>query len=455
MIQNASQSQQEEMECRVCDENPRIPEDILYEKMKNMIAYFSFPSSIKDKIYILLDGLYNVPKAVRSFIQKEYNLDKIANHSRNKYDELQVKYALNEITRKTWEQGVYKNYVKQLVSELISNILYIYLGNMDGFQSQLYNYNYLELSGSDAQYFIQTLMENMDQLINTTNFAISEIYKDYQPTCTNQMVIRKLGESQKSFCAKQSIKTNASSASSYDELSTTSLNEKHSMKPIVLYDYQIPHVEKLESFLQNTHFAMDLSPLGTGKTYSASKIYQNNPHYKHLLVISPSSVKTKWAEVDKKYGLQITRNLTYCQIAGKRGLHPSHGLLIRNDYKVEVVGETGVVHMMDKYVFTPTDYLKDLVKNGMLIVFDEFQHLKNDCAQTEACETIVRVIMDDFLLRQENPEITTGNSRLLLMSGSPMDKPEQATRLFRTLGIMRNPRIVSGYQHAGINEVIE
>lgn len=47
-----------------------------------------------------------------------------------------------------------------------------------------------------------------------------------------------------------------------------------------------------------------------------------------------------------------------------------------------------------------------------------------------------------------------GKSRVLLLSGSPLDKECQAVRLFKTLGIMRHPKIVSGNQFAGINEIV-
>lgn len=449
------QPQPDAEECRISEENPRIPEDVIRAKIRDLLDYYSELSfSVKRNITILLDGLYNVPKAVRSLIQKEYNLDKIATYTRDKYDELQVKFVMNEITQKSWEQYVYKTYVKQLVSELISNILYIYLGNTDAFQSELYNYDYRQHSAGEFETFMNAMMENVDRLIDVANTAISDIRTDYEPTSSNQIMIRKLGESQKSFCSKQEINRSKPDLLIPKERSSDMID-------IALYDYQTPHVERLETILKDTHFAIDLSPLGTGKTYTAAKVFQNNCHYKHLLSISPCSVRTKWAEVNDTYHLGLVQNLTYNQIAGRRGIHPSHGLLIRNDYKVEVVDENGVSRMMDKYVFTATNYLLQLIEDGLLLVIDEFQHLKNETAQTDACQTIITSIMDHYeisqnrILKQISNIETAPQSRVLLMSGSPIDKTDQAARLFRTLGIMRNPRIVSGYQHAGINEVIE
>ena len=464
-------------ECRISDDDPRIPEDVFSERVDSIKRHYSPASSIltwftggtdsskhmgdatKSKLDIMMDGLYNVPKAVRSLVRNEYSMNKISENTRNKYDELQVKYVLNEITGKSWEQGVYKSYVKQLVSELISNILYIYLGNMDGFQSEFYSYPYEEHTLAEFETFLDDLMNRIDALIDIANDSISEIRMDYEPTSSNQIMIRKLGETQKSYCSKQGIKKGEKS-----EFQVPENRPDMSLTPIIPYDYQLPHIAKLEKILLTSHFAIDLSPLGTGKTYSAGKIFQNNQHYKHILTISPLSVKTKWAEVEEKYGMKLVANLTYNVMAGRRGVNPTHGLLIRNDYKVEVVDEYGHTRMLDKYVFTPTSYLNQLIEEGLLLVIDEFQHLKNESAQTDACQTIITRIMDHFnkvQIQNPNNEYESipvdgiPQSRVLLMSGSPIDRPEQAARLFRTLGIMRNPRIVSGHLHAGINEVIE
>ena len=454
-----------EDECRVSDEESRIPEDTLRKKIDDIQMKIAengecISENSKRQIAILLDGFYNVPKAVRSLVQNEYRLQRIAMSVRDRYDELQVKFAMNEISDKIWEQHVYKTYLKQLVSELISSILYIYLGNVDGFQSEFYNYTYSNIE--EYEEFVGGLVTRFDRLIDIANDSISEIRMDYEPTSSNQIMIRKLGESHKCYCVKQKIKKTKTT----NQMSTLP-NTRPDMQltQIMSYDYQTRHINKLENILRTTHFAIDLSPLGTGKTYSAGKIFQNNSNYRHLLTISPLSVKTKWAEVNETYGLKIIANLTYNEMGGKRGINPKNGLLTRNDYKVEVFDDaTGTSHMLDKYVFTPTEYLLKLIEDGLFVVIDEFQHLKNESAQTEACKTIISAVLNNFNRVQiQNPDNIhesipvedVPQTRVLLMSGSPIDQMDQVARLFKTLGIMRNPRIVSGYKYAGINEVID
>jgi len=535
-------------ECRVSDEDPRVPEDALRESMAAMLVIWSqwhrsaknpvrpltnvwnlftgnknngddddhgdddddkwlkaWDPTVFEKEYIdaLMDGLYNVPKAVRSLIRNEYSLQKIAEKSREKFDELQIKYTLKEITDAAWEQQVYATHVKQTMSELISNVLYMYLGSIDQFQSQLFEFvqewqvengtaattattttttkkngttTITTKNGKNKSHlirkgvaFIETMMTEVDGLIDVINDSITEIRYDHCPNASNQVMIRKLGETNRSYCAKQGLQKGAHTDVVVHRMEV--LTAKHterpdmSQTPIRPYDYQLPHIEALEKILESSHFAIDLSPLGTGKTYTAAKIYQNGRiPYRHILSISPLSVKTKWAEVNEAFGLRLVENLTYNEIGGKRGINPTHGLLIRNDYRAEVVDDTdnhdrvhnhqnhlhpNEVRMIDKYVFTVTPYLQRLIEEGLLVVIDEFQHLKNLTVQTEACQTIVTAIMDHFL------KTPVSHSRVLFMSGSPIDKQNQVPRLYRTLGIMRNPRMVSGFKYAGLNEVID
>lgn len=434
-----------EEDCRISDDTPRIPEDIMQIHNDHIFSCYSKKQNRREecraKTATLMDGLYNVPKAVRSMIRNEYSMAKIAEKTREKYDDLQIRYAMNEMTEQAWETQVYSTYTKQLVSELVSNILYLYLGNIDGFQSQLYNYEWT--TAEEFEQFIDELMEKVDHLIEMANESISEIRYDYCPTASNQIMIRKLGETNQSYCTKQGIEKGKTTA-----FVKPIPQERANMDstPIVPYDYQTAHIERLERILTTSHFAMDLSPLGTGKTYTAAKIYQNNGRFRHLLAISPLSVKTKWADVNEMFGLRLIENLTYNEIGGRRGNSPGHGLLLRNDYQVEVEDERiHQIRMIDKCVFTPTAYLHRLIADGLLVVFDEFQHLKNDTSQTSACQAIVVAIMDQV----------HSHSRVLFMSGSPIDKEDQVSRLFRTMGVMRHPRVVSGYQYAGINEVMD
>lgn len=428
--------------CAVSIENDRIPEEVL----RNLLV--SKDITIDESV---LETLYEVTKAVRYLKRTEYSELEISAKSRYRYDELQVKYAMNEVTTSSWEQYVYKIYVKQQSYELIAGILHIYIANMDGLQSELYN---TIIRNEYTHDFIEAFNFKVNQLTDIINDNIREIRDDYDPTTPTILVIRKIGERNIGFCSKQRVEKKAKPQKRQNpqqEINSIEQNpqnivleKKTQKKEIELYPYQYEHVDRLNGFLDNYHFGIDLSPLGTGKTYTTAKIFQNR-QFPHIITVSPPSVKTKWLEVNETYSLNCDNNLTYGEITGKRFIQPKCEYLLRNDYRVSVMQENGTARMIDKYNYTVTDVFKTTVKEGLLLVLDEFQHLKNESAQTEACEILIRTILEDFN--------RGGKSRILLLSGSPIDKHTQAVRLFKTLGIMRHDKIVSGYQYAGINEI--
>jgi len=469
--------------CTVSVDDPRIPQSVLQEQIDQLTDDTVVSSN-------LLETLYDVTMGVRYLKRTEYSEIEIAKRTRDRYDELQIKFAMNEMTEKEWEQQVYKTHIKQQSYELIAGILHIYLANMDGIQSELYHLirSHLSTGGVNREKVnrekvnrekvnrekvnrenitkgIEDIHTKIERLTSVVNENIEEIRQEYDATNTTVLRIRSVGQTDMGFCSKHTVLSITNKKTTMNK--KTTINQKATInggqgqgqgegeenkkeKAIELYPYQIEHVERLQGFLEKYHFAIDLSPLGTGKTFSAAKIFQLDStvgKYRHLITISPPSVKTKWMEVDEDYGLYCRALLTYGEITGRRFSNPKCGYMIRNDYKVPILQENGTVRMIDKYNYKTTQLFEHMVEEGVLLVLDEFQHLKNECAQTEACETLIKSIFANFT--------RGGKSRVLLMSGSPMDKEEQVVRLFKTLGIMQHDKIVSGFQHAGINEIVQ
>ena len=195
------------------------------------------------------------------------------------------------------------------------------------------------------------------------------------------------------------------------------------MGTLKLMESQKEHVVKLMDILGRSQFAMDFSMLGAGKTYTSSYIAKD---FRHVVVIAPLSVKVKWLEMKKKYNVPLSYALSYSELRSSYGAQPKHGLLRRHDYTVDRVvdGETKKVKKSD---FRVTDMFRDMVNEGVLLVVDEIQNVKNVTAQFSACQCMVREIV-----------WSVNKSRVLLLSGSPIDKKEQVTTLFRTVGVMKS-----------------
>jgi hypothetical protein len=261
--------------------------------------------------------------------------------------------------------------------------------------------------------------------------------------------------------------------------------------PITLYEYQIIHKERILNILENNPFALDLSMLGTGKTYTTSYIFNElkDKQFKHLISIAPVSVKSKWKNMESEHGICLNRSISFCELRSVKFKQHKHGLLYRKDYMAKVEQDDGTIHEIEKCDFTCTpEYLK-LVEEGVMLVIDEIQNIKNISNQLEACKELIRPIVTAFektvhiqqdirskinviknnllenqSINSDKPDVqdteyqsrldelekllsslqdirNTCKSRILLLSGSPMDKEVQVVHFFKTLNIMKHDKL--------------
>lgn len=207
---------------------------------------------------------------------------------------------------------------------------------------------------------------------------------------------------------------------------------------ITLYEYQVGHKDNLEHIWEQCPFALDFSMMGTGKTYTTCYLY-NQYHadrFRHLIVISPVSVKVSWEKMHTLYNVEIDQLISFCELRSVKFKQPKHGLLTRKDYMAPVRHENGTVTEVEKVDYYCTkDYL-DLVDEGILLVIDEMQNIKNMSNQLDACRELIRPIIDDF-----NQKKGLSKSRIILLSGSPIDKKVQIAHLYRLLNIMTEDRL--------------
>ncbi len=194
-----------------------------------------------------------------------------------------------------------------------------------------------------------------------------------------------------------------------------------SIEELVLREHQIPHVEKIKQIFMSHYIALDLSTMGAGKTYTASKLSLDF-NYKNVLVVCPVSVESKWKGM-YRYGVKINRVLSFQGLRSVKNKTPKHGLLDRYDIEDEESGTT-------KTFFTPTEELIKMIKEGILFVIDEVQNIKNKNDQFLACQAIIREIIGS----------NTG-SRILFLSGTPIDKEEHAINMMQAMGIIKSSRL--------------
>lgn len=259
-------------------------------------------------------------------------------------------------------------------------------------------------------------------------FAIKLLEKDkekditsFQPQPQNQPIV-KLKLSLKS---KLKLKT--------PTLDTNTKTEQNPMKSafdqIVLVPYQVAHVAKIENILDKHPVCLDMSMLGSGKTYTSSYISLHSKFaFKHVIVICPANITSNWKKMKDVYGVPITHLETFRSISSTKCVQPKHGLLERRDYTVKVVEKT-VEKIVDKVEFIAKAEFLTMVRQGTLLIIDEIQNIKNLNCSFHACEMMIANISSG---------LNGTASRCMMLSGSPIDKKEQVIHLFRMMNIMKN-----------------
>ena len=212
----------------------------------------------------------------------------------------------------------------------------------------------------------------------------------------------------------------------------------HREAQVRLLASQTEHVERLQRILNRFPFALDMSMLGAGKTFTSTHIAIARG-YKHVIVVCPVSVIPKWRSMHARFNFPLRQVLGYQSLRSVRFKQPKHGLLFRRDL---VSGED---------VFEPTAAFRTMVDEGLLLVFDEVQNIKNVSSQFRAAQALIHAVTlrQGSLMQCFGASPPRFNSHALLLSASPIDKHEQAVHVFRALGVMTDDRIAQQNIHTG------
>lgn len=187
-----------------------------------------------------------------------------------------------------------------------------------------------------------------------------------------------------------------------------------------LLEHQIAHFDRIVSILQRHPYAVDTSEMGSGKTYVGCMLAKRLGL--KLFVVAPVSVLSVWEKVANLAKVELvkpTRNvkpglISYESLRGLRGYRLHHPYLTRNEYDDGSIDYQG------------TKILDIAANEGMLLVFDEFQNIKNVTMAQAASRGLVDGIKNT-------------RSRSLFLSATPFDKSVQFFHFLNTLGVISEP----------------
>lgn len=176
---------------------------------------------------------------------------------------------------------------------------------------------------------------------------------------------------------------------------------------IKLLDHQTKHVDELLKIFSKRFCAIDTSKMGCGKTYTA--LYIAKKLNLHIVVVCPPSIEENWRNLSEKYGVN-SQIVSYHTLRSRSNNNPRF-LLNREDSETTV--------------FTLKEEFENFCRNNsVLLILDEFQYVKNDSDQFLACEAIVKSMKK------------YSRCRVLLISGTPIDKEQQCINVLKLMGIL-------------------
>ena len=191
-------------------------------------------------------------------------------------------------------------------------------------------------------------------------------------------------------------------------------------KELQLREWQTEWAARAYNILLSNYGYIDTSRMGSGKTYVT--LWLAKQFGFRLLIVCPVTMIEIWKTTAAEYGVPVIDIISYQSLRSQRDHQPKHGYLERFDNVTE--GGTRQVN------FAATRAYLTLVEQGIMVVCDEIQNIKNSSAQYKACNAML------------TPIITAGGlSRFALLSGTPFDKEEHAINLLKLIGYIRAHRL--------------
>ena len=192
------------------------------------------------------------------------------------------------------------------------------------------------------------------------------------------------------------------------------------IREIELRPKQIEWANRAYNILLNNYGYIDTSRMGSGKTFIV--IWLAKVIGIRLLIICPVTMENVWRTITTTYGIPVIDIISYASLRSKTGYQPRHGYLYRYDNITEEGRRTTS--------FVPTQKYIQLIDEGILLVFDEIQNIKNKSGQYKAASAMIHQII-----------VRGGRSRFGLLSGTPFDDETHAINLLRLIGYIRSPRL--------------
>ena len=179
-----------------------------------------------------------------------------------------------------------------------------------------------------------------------------------------------------------------------------------------LYDSQKEHLKNIEKILSYSTCVIDSSPMGRGKSVTALHYAKKNDL--EVVIFCNLTMQEKFKKFCEIFEIEAS-------IYSYHGLRGSHTNVVCHDYLTK-----------SKDVYEVTPKFVEMVRNGVFVIFDEFQALKNNSLQHKAAIELVRCLARN---RKD------GKSRVIYLSETSITDVKSVVNIFKLLCITENDKL--------------
>jgi superfamily II DNA or RNA helicase len=444
-----------------------------YMKNKNLNAKKKnneINSDIKEKINLIkkeyvnhgmiIDSIFELYEVLNSyFLGRNGKYEKMMAEPENRNEYSRINYLLNKISEDEWKKILLSNFNNYMFKRQKMDVLMTLIEGIYHHVDQ-----FLKEGENCLEDFIVTVSEqivkfndNIKKISYIHNF--SRYYLIYAHQCT----VDKSNESDKKICSseecflitEENYKINVSNlleenkkniqkefkfkllmkGTNNDPYYNFITSKNNKAIPIELHDYQKENYENIKKILECSYYALDISEMGSGKSFVSLYYFINDKSLNYAVVITMNNIVSKWRDIVKKFNInKPILIVSYTDISGVMDNQPKSGLLYRKDIPEEprlntILSSTNQTYNVEYY---PTQLLKNIVNSGMLLIIDEYHMIKNhrNCSSI-ACSEIIKEIKE------------SNNSKIIILSGTPFDSHQFAVSFFRNMKILTEERLLA------------
>jgi hypothetical protein len=231
-------------------------------------------------------------------------------------------------------------------------------------------------------------------------------------------------------------KSNKSHSYKHKNYSSDSSDDDEDYK-IIPRDDQPRHLSVILSILDKFGFVLNNSALSSGKSYISMAVFKElkaKTKIKHIIYIGTLTMIEEIKELFEEFNVPTDYLYTFQSLRSIKNKQPKHGFLTRHGDD----DKNGDIY------FKVTDKLRKIIKEGVLLIVDEIQYVRNDDSlQCIALAEIEKAIIEN-----------KGRSKVMELSGLLGGKGEYYLNMLNRFRIIKNSKLSITYKETGVTQLL-